>query len=205
VLLDGRNRLDALSLLPDAEKRIAEALQLPIRKEPSTDPWKYVRSVNLHRRHLTAEQKRDAIAELLKADPSRSNRSIAKDVGSNRTTVGQIREGLEKSGDVSIVDTRTDTKGRQQPATKPPQISKEAQPRALREQQATGAAATSAPEMDPNRFRVADELLQLARMLQGDRSRIDQIPLAKRVALARGCLMALNVTLDDLRPIGDSP
>jgi ParB-like chromosome segregation protein Spo0J len=36
----------------------------------------YVLSQNLHRRHLTAEQKRDVIAELLKADPTKSDRAI---------------------------------------------------------------------------------------------------------------------------------
>ena len=49
---------------------------------------------------------------------------------------------------------------------------------------------------------IADELEQVLRVLRGDRTRITQFPLAKRVALARGCLMVLSVTLNDLRPIG---
>src|SRR5262249_25952616 len=90
-------------------------------------PYAYVISANIHRRHLTAEQKRDLIAKLIKATPEKSDRQIAEQAKSNRTTVGQIRKTLEKSGDVSIVDTRTDTKGREQPAKKPRPISPERQ------------------------------------------------------------------------------
>src|SRR5262249_39668335 len=82
------------------------------------DPWKYAISVNIHLRHLAAEKKREVIAELLKAQPEKSDRHIAEQAKSNRTTVGQIRKALERAGDVSIVDTRTDTRGRQQPAKK---------------------------------------------------------------------------------------
>ena len=78
---------------------------------------------------------------------------------------------------------------------------KEAQIRALRERDA--AAATLEPP--ESRFGIADELEQVLRMLRGDRSRIGQIPLAKRVALARGCLKLLDVGLDDLKPIGGAP
>jgi ParB-like chromosome segregation protein Spo0J len=76
---------------------------------------------------------------------------------------------------------------------------KEAQIRALRERDASPAGSLQ------SRFGIADELEQVLRMLRGDRSRIGQIPLAKRVALARGCLKLLDVALDDLKPIGGAP
>src|SRR5262249_48606719 len=84
------------------------------------DAAEYVISANIHRRHLTAEQKREIIAELLKADPSKSDRQIAKTVKASPTYVGKVRAEKEATGDVSTVDTRTDTKGRAQPAKKKP-------------------------------------------------------------------------------------
>jgi hypothetical protein len=82
------------------------------------DVYRAVLALNVHRRHLTAEQKRDLIAELLKADPSKSDRQIAEQTKSSPTTVGKVRAEKEATGDVSKVDTRTDTKGRKQPAKK---------------------------------------------------------------------------------------
>jgi hypothetical protein len=84
------------------------------------DPYAYVLSVNIRRRHLTAEQKRDLIDKLLKRDPGKSDRQIAKVVGAHPTTVGTVRKEAEKRGDVSKLDTRTDAKGRAQPAHKAP-------------------------------------------------------------------------------------
>jgi hypothetical protein len=93
------------------------------------DPWAYVTSANLHRRHLTAEQKRDLIAKLIKATPEKSDRQIAETVKASPTTVGTVRAEMEATGDVSKLDTRTDSKGRKQPArkttTKPPPVSEE--------------------------------------------------------------------------------
>lgn len=139
-LLDGRNRLDAMEavgirVVKDGELDVPPTLSCPspimrlyeksqpyslaMKKLPPElryDPWTYVVSANIHRRHLTAGQRRDLIATLIKQQPNKSDRQIAKDAKSNRTTVGQIRKGLEDAGTCQSVDTRTDTKGRQQPA-----------------------------------------------------------------------------------------
>ena len=45
--------------------------------KPGTDPYTYVISANIRRRHLTAEQKRELIAKLIKATPEKSDRAIA--------------------------------------------------------------------------------------------------------------------------------
>jgi ParB-like chromosome segregation protein Spo0J len=75
----------------------------------------YVISANLRRRHLTAEQKREVIEKLLKADPEKSDRQVARLIGASPTTIGKVRKEREATGDVSKVDTSTDTKGRRQP------------------------------------------------------------------------------------------
>jgi hypothetical protein len=85
---------------------------------PDIDPYAYAISANVHRRQLTAEQKRDAIAKVLKARPGQSDRAIAKQVKRDHKTVGKVRKELEDVGTIPHVDTRTDSKGRQQPATR---------------------------------------------------------------------------------------
>jgi hypothetical protein len=82
------------------------------------DPYDFVISANIHRRHLTAEQKRELIGNLLKANPEKSDRRIAETVKASPTTVGDVRSKMEATGDVSKLDTRRDTKGREQPARK---------------------------------------------------------------------------------------
>jgi ParB-like chromosome segregation protein Spo0J len=142
-LLDGRNRLDAMERVgiefviiatpPSTATLMGDVLN-PAGKTATLvkdiDPYAFVVSTNVHRRHLTAERKRELIAGLLKATPEKSNRQIAETVKASPTTVGTVRAEMEAKGDVSKLDTRTDSKGRQQPATKGPQPEQPASPRA---------------------------------------------------------------------------
>jgi hypothetical protein len=136
VLLDGRNRLDALGLdttghqLFDAAGnpnfpfecvyeldatgfRIAAFNCVP-------DPDAYVISANIHRRHLTAAQKGELIAALLKARPERSGRATARVAKVSDKTVGVVRNKLEARAEIPHVERRDDINGRSQPAHKPP-------------------------------------------------------------------------------------
>jgi ParB-like nuclease domain len=138
-LLDGRNRLDAMELVgipfelqfrrPKYRKdwgwflaaREAQVLAsngiAPVRVE-TDDPYDYVISTNIRRRHLTSEQKRGLIAKIIKAKPEVSDRQIATQTVTSHPFVGKIRAELERRGDVEIVSTSLDTKGRKQPRTK---------------------------------------------------------------------------------------
>jgi hypothetical protein len=147
-LLDGRNRLDAIEasaveyrssprgaygswvILDGDGKMINHAntghtVQVLTEEYDDDDdtyvdehPYTHVISANIQRRHLTAEQKRELIATLIKAQPEKSNRQIAKTVKADDKTVGSVRRELERRAEVPHVETRTDTKGRQQPARK---------------------------------------------------------------------------------------
>jgi hypothetical protein len=135
-LLDGRNRLEAMER---GGIRFAYAMQSPsrgpklasrcgygstlrhvAREADGVDPYAYVLSTNVNRRHLTAEQKRTIAAAVLKAQPAKSDRQVAKQTGVSHPTVAKERVKLEGTGDVEKVSTRTDSTGRSQPATKPP-------------------------------------------------------------------------------------
>jgi hypothetical protein len=123
MLLDGRNRLDALErvLGVPVVRRDGDALEwaAPHKHLPSDiDPYAYVISANIHRRHLTAEERNDLIRKLLKAKPEISNLQIAKQVKRDDKTVAKIRREMEERSEIPNVEARTDTKGRKQPAKK---------------------------------------------------------------------------------------
>jgi hypothetical protein len=78
----------------------------------------FVISKNIHRRHLTAEQKRELVAKLLKAKPEASNNAIAKQAKVDDKTVAKVRGEMEARSEIPNVEKRTDTKGRKQQAKK---------------------------------------------------------------------------------------
>jgi hypothetical protein len=108
-LLDGRNRLDAIEMATGKPVEIGAprlmageflATDKVIVLDGKVDPYAYVVSANIHRRHLTAEQKREIIAKLLKADPTRSNRQIAETVNVDHKTVASVRAEKVATGEI---------------------------------------------------------------------------------------------------------
>jgi hypothetical protein len=138
-LLDGRNRLDARELAgwqigavanrgsgwaieardpkgyPD---NLTVKIITDIAGTPGFDPYAYVISANIHRRHLTAADKDRLIADVLAARPEMSNREVAKAVKVDHHKVAKVRAEGERVGKIPHVEKRTDSKGRQQPAHK---------------------------------------------------------------------------------------
>ncbi len=88
-----------------------------------TNPAAYVLSANLHRRHLnlTTAQKRELIGQVLKESPELSDRQIGKITKTDNKTVASERAELESREEILTSETRTDSKGRKQPAQKPRQ------------------------------------------------------------------------------------
>jgi hypothetical protein len=148
-LLDGRNRLDAIELAgfnTIAAKRsrgraarrkegmdcgLDTFLGLPGMNNvkiainyisPPDDVYAFVASANVHRRHLTVEQKRDLIAKLIKATPEKSDRQIGEMIKADHKTVGAVRAHAEATGEISPVEKRVgkDGKSRKSPSRKPP-------------------------------------------------------------------------------------
>jgi hypothetical protein len=96
-----------------------EWTKVPVTHVPDeVDSFAFVLSADIHRRHLTAEQKHELIAKVIEAQPEKSDRQIAKQVRVDHKTVAAVRAKMVDVGRIPHVPTRTDTKGRKQPATK---------------------------------------------------------------------------------------
>src|SRR6516165_1140406 len=96
MILDGRNRYAAakacghqfsLDDFVQWEGTLAEA-----------EAW--VISTNLHRRQLTTKQKQDLIMDMVKRNPTLSDREIARQIGVSNSTVGAARDRLTNSPEV---------------------------------------------------------------------------------------------------------
>jgi hypothetical protein len=161
-LLDGRNRLDALeeagvNLINGVGE--LEYAKFPTKAlPPDTDAVGYIISRNIHRRHLKPEDKEAAIEALIKLNPKKSDRQVAKETASNRNKVARVRNKLETSGDVSLSDTRTDSKGRKQQAhkskakakTKTGHVSLSDTPEPKQEDTADASALVPSPSPQPD-------------------------------------------------------
>jgi hypothetical protein len=135
-LLDGRNRLDALELLGDeifdypGKRKVfyrgKRILNCDFRRmdAPSFDPYAYVISKNIKRRHLTAEQKRDLIGKLLKAKPEASNVQIAKLAKADDKTVASVRADLESTSEIPRLAKTVGRDGKARPARLTPKPKK---------------------------------------------------------------------------------
>jgi hypothetical protein len=139
-VLDGINRLDAMQRMGIqiiTSKGGLDELLFETRYEkkidsgikPATDPYAYVVSANINRRHLTAEQKRELAAKLLDINPNKSDRQIGDMIKADHKTIGRVRREKERRGDIPHVKARTDTKGRSQPS----KVSKKAKPVPVKE------------------------------------------------------------------------
>jgi hypothetical protein len=123
ALLDGRNRLDAMEAagVPVGITIVNRNLTMDATFRHTLvsskwDPYAYVISANIHRRHLTGEQKRGLIEKALKAQPEKSDRQLAKLAKVDHKTVGAVREKMEARGEIPHVGAVIDTKGRKQPS-----------------------------------------------------------------------------------------
>jgi ParB-like chromosome segregation protein Spo0J len=114
VILDGLSRQAALESLgmvvgPEHIREITTP----------ADPLDYVLSANLHRRHLSSEQKRELAAKVLKLRPERSDRQIAATCGVSGKTVGSVRSELEAKAEIPHKPERVEPSGRRARGRKP--------------------------------------------------------------------------------------
>ncbi|TGM87969.1 hypothetical protein EHR05_14865 [Leptospira licerasiae] len=112
-VLSGSNRLRACQELNISEIPIEE-----YEKGTREEHIKFAITENLVRRHFTTEQKRVLAVKLLKLDPALSNRALAKTIGIDDKTVGNVRKNLESGAEIPHLDSRKGRDGKTQSAKK---------------------------------------------------------------------------------------
>jgi hypothetical protein len=131
-LIDGRNRLDALALAgliytsPDGhiglrkwngKKWLARGERIIPENIHGGDPYALARSLNVLRRHLTLEQRREKISKALVEHPEKSDRQIADEVKeSDHKKVGRVRRNAEATGALPQLKKTKGKDGKERPA-----------------------------------------------------------------------------------------
>src|SRR6516164_11843982 len=138
-LLDGRNRLDAMDLVDmciDFKRWGKEGGDIIRLLPDGMDPYDFVLTANLHRRHLTSEQKRELIDKVLKAKPEASNATVAKQTKTTDKTVAKVRRKLESTSEIPKLEKTVGKDGKARPKTK-------------KTKKPAGAPKTKEPEPEP--------------------------------------------------------
>ena len=106
-VLDGHHRLKICAELgiDDYPKIIRTGMS-------ETEKWTHARKLNMARRHLTREQRREMMRNQIKDTPELSDRQIAKMLGVSHSTVGILRSELVESGQVDESTTSVGSDGK---------------------------------------------------------------------------------------------
>jgi len=107
-VLDGHHRLKIC-----AELGIEDYPKIVRSGMSETEKWTHARKLNMARRHLTREQRREMIRAQIKDTPGLSDRQIAKMLGVSHSTVGIIRRELIESGQVDESTTSLGSDGKE--------------------------------------------------------------------------------------------
>lgn len=117
-------------------------------------------TLNLARRHLTRQQRRDLVTASLTADPGLSDRSHAHRTGTDHKTVASQRRHLETTGEIPHSRSRRSRDGRQRPATPREPQTAPGQHGEAGHPTATGTRLTSALEALTRSLRTVADLAQ---------------------------------------------
>lgn len=94
ALLDGHHRVRAVEELRASGHKIPDPPVMIRAGLTESEKRAHVRALNLHRRHLSATQRRQVIAEQLGDTPDASDRVIAKRLAVSHSTVAMVRRRM---------------------------------------------------------------------------------------------------------------
>lgn len=113
TILDGHHRAWITADLGiDCPRRLVSGLSEAQKRDHAV-------SVNVHRRSLSREQRRELIQRSLKADPQLSDRQHAERAGVSHPTVATVRRNLESAGELESFTSRVSRDGAERPAAQP--------------------------------------------------------------------------------------
>ena len=109
-VLDGHHRLRICAELGivDYPKIIRTGMSEPEKRA-------HARKLNMLRRHLTQEQRRELVREQLRETPEVSDRQIAAGLGVDKNTVNAQRKMLESGGEIHHLNTSIGADGKEYP------------------------------------------------------------------------------------------
>jgi hypothetical protein len=109
-VLDGRNRYHAY--LKAFGTSIVDCEPCTTFEGDDAAALAFVVSKNFYRRHLTAEQRRKVLIDLVAAQPGKSDRAIGREAGVDHKQVGRARRKGESTGAIDPVEKRRGSDGR---------------------------------------------------------------------------------------------
>jgi hypothetical protein len=122
------NILDGFARAKIARELGYECPSVTVRGLSEQEKRSQVRALNLARRQLDWQAKRQLIADELRENPDRSNRWIAKSLGVHHATVIAVRDALASTGHVDRLGALVGRDGKVRPASIPRPSTDEEQP-----------------------------------------------------------------------------
>jgi ParB-like chromosome segregation protein Spo0J len=145
-VLDGHHRIKACAELGQKEwpKVVRPGLT-------ENEKRLHARQLNIARRHLDRDQKRELIASQLKETPEKSNRQIAAALKVDDKTVAAVRRAAEEGAEIPHVSLSVDKSGRCQPAKRPPKEKTKGSIRAVLDPEFHAEAEAAARDLEIER------------------------------------------------------
>ena len=116
TLLDGHHRVRAWTELTAEGVEVADYPRMIRAGLTEHQKRAHVRRINLVRRHLTQDQRRELIKDQVRDTPEQSNNRIADALGVSDMTVAAVRDELESGSQIGNVDQRVGKDGKSYPA-----------------------------------------------------------------------------------------